>query len=90
MEFQPMLIGAGAVFLGLVVLVVRATIRRTGRWGINLRARTCPVCGMPSPGVRLPHSLRQALWGGWTCTQCGAELDKWGVKIAQQTNGGDG
>jgi hypothetical protein len=35
------------------------------------------------PVVRRPTSLRQALWGGWTCKNCGAEVDRWGRKVGQ-------
>ena len=38
----------------------------------------CPKCGTPVPGVRTPTSLRQALWGGWTCAECGTEMDRKG------------
>lgn len=43
----------------------------------------CPTCGQPIPVVRRPTNWRQALWGGWTCTRCGAELDRWGRRVGQ-------
>ena len=43
----------------------------------------CPTCGQPIPVVRRPSTWRQALWGGWTCTRCGAELDRYGRRIGQ-------
>jgi len=33
--------------------------------------------------VRRPASFSQAVWGGWTCSKCGCEIDKWGVEIPQ-------
>lgn len=36
----------------------------------------CPACGQPMPRVRLPTNRRQAMWGGWTCPKCSAELDR--------------
>ena len=33
--------------------------------------------------VRKPTSFRQAAWGGWTCSKCGCEIDKWGIEIPQ-------
>ena len=42
----------------------------------------CPVCDEPLPKMRPPASRRQLLWGGWTCVCCGAELDKYGRKLA--------
>jgi DNA-directed RNA polymerase subunit RPC12/RpoP len=73
----------GAIFGVLAVgmlLVIHGTITKN-RWGINLDAVTCPRCGAPLPRVRKPESLRQALWGGYTCATCGAEVDKWGREL---------
>lgn len=80
MEF--LLIGMFVVVflpLGVALFFVFATARKT-RWGINLDASstTCPNCGGAVPTLRKPASVRQALWGGWTCAQCGTEIDKWG------------
>lgn len=75
-----------------VAAVVRGTWQRSGRWGLNIGmilarfgfvkndavATRCPECGTPFPMVRKPDSLSQMLWGGWTCSGCGGELDKWG------------
>ncbi len=59
-------------------LVVRDTRRGRGRWGLNPGGAICKECGTPAPPVRVPASWRQMLWGGWTCSRCGLELDKWG------------
>lgn len=48
------------------------------KWGINFEAVSCPRCGTPRPKVRKPGCARQALWDGYTCSNCGAEEDKWG------------
>lgn len=52
-------------------------------WGINLRRVSCPRCHALMPGVRKPSSTQQALWGGWTCEECGCEMDKWGREISR-------
>lgn len=41
-------------------------------------ARNCPNCGSPLPSRRKPKSLRQLLWGGWTCPACACEVDRLG------------
>ena len=87
-DFAEMAVAALAVVMafGLVTgafLVIRDTVRKRGRWGINLRRVQCPECGEPAPGIRLPKNGRQALWGGCTCEQCGAEYDKWGRAIGR-------
>jgi hypothetical protein len=75
------------LFLLLLVglgFVIRDTVRGRGRWGINMKATACKKCGEPAPLVRAPKSLNQALWGGWTCAECGFELDKWGEPVPNQ------
>jgi hypothetical protein len=78
-------------FLGILLILVicgpflyfilRDTLRGSGRWGINLKSVKCPRCGKPTPQIRTPTSLRQAAWGGFTCSQCSCEIDKWGKEI---------
>lgn len=48
--------------------------------GVNDRGG-CPSCGTPVPRFRNPRSLHQALWGGWTCSNCGTEMDRYGREI---------
>jgi hypothetical protein len=38
----------------------------------------CPRCGFQLPRFRWPANRRQALGGGFTCQDCGAELDRRG------------
>jgi len=73
----------GLLLVGLV-FVIRDTIRGKGRWGINLKRPACKKCGTPALLVRKPASTQQALWGGWTCAECGFELDKWGAPVPDQ------
>ena len=72
------LIGVVAALVVVGLLVVRDTVRRRGRWGINLRKPSCASCGAELAAVRVPGSMRQMIWGGWTCPGCGQQLDKWG------------
>ena len=54
----------------------------SGKWGINRNpAEKCPRCGKALPKVRIPRNLRQLAWGGWTCSGCGCEADKYGTPI---------
>jgi len=62
----------------LLFLLIRDTARRRGRWGVNVEAVTCPRCVTELKRLRWPASLQQALWGGYTCSGCGLEIDKWG------------
>ena len=74
------------VVLGLLLivglfLVIISSIRREGKWGINLKPISCPKCKTDSPRKRKPTSTQEALWGGRTCTKCGCKMDKWGKEI---------
>jgi hypothetical protein len=66
----------GLLFTGAVLVTVGTVTKN--RWGINLDSASCPSCKVPIPQPRKPQSLKQALWGGSTCEQCGTESDKWG------------
>ncbi len=56
-----------ALFFGLAILV--------------LPRRRCPDCQYLLPRFRVPKDSRQALWGGWTCPECGCQVDRKGRKI---------
>lgn len=73
----------GVFVLSAVILVLNGTSVRN-KWGINVRRPSCSRCKTPAPGARIPKSLRQLLWGGWTCQSCGAQVDKWGNEIASE------
>ncbi len=47
----------------------------------HLRRVDCPACGHRIPFVSYPGSAHQAELGGWTCSQCGAEIDEMGVDM---------
>ena len=74
------------VFLGLILSVfIFGTLfliwPRKGKLGINTDTVFCPDCDEKMPKARTPRKINQFLWGGWICPKCGAELDKYGVKI---------
>ena len=82
------IVALGSVFFGLLAvghyLVARDTARRKSQWGINTEPMTCQKCHTPAPSLRIPKNMNQTLWGGWTCAECGYELDKWGEPVAKQ------
>lgn len=47
----------------------------------KLSTPKCPSCGTLQPAIRKPTSLRQWVWGGWTCAACGTEIDRHGRAI---------
>jgi len=67
-------------FIVPIVFLVIATLCKS-RWGINLKGAVCPNCKLLQAKVRKPNSVKQAMWGGWTCESCGCEADKWGRAI---------
>ena len=52
----------------------------------NLAPVLCPKCGTKQPVLRVPKSTREIFKGGWTCKQCGCEMDKFGKKISTTTS----
>jgi hypothetical protein len=70
--FQP----AYALIMGLIAfgLLSRST----------LATPDCPTCATPQPAIRRPTSLRQTFCGGWTCANCGTEIDRHGRSIEQK------
>ena len=72
--------GAGVAVLAFK-LIADSIARRSSYWGLTLRKLSCPKCLEPLPRFRKPASTRQAIWGGWTCRSCGAELDRLGTDI---------
>ena len=77
-----MLVGGIGGGLGVFILIIiaRMTKLRIGegsRWGVNGADVKCPECDNPFPTFRIPKNFQQAMWGGWTCKQCGEEFDKW-------------
>ena len=74
------------VILVVVVLVaafvfIRAQAKAQGRWGISALRTSCPRCGTRLPMIRKPATREEALWGGWTCPQCGCQVDKYGREL---------
>lgn len=61
----------GGVAGGLAVAVV----------GLLMPRQKCVKCGATSPKFRQPASWRQALFGGWTCPECGCEMDRRGRRV---------
>ena len=56
---------------------------KNSKLGVNLKEVNCPKCGKAQPKVRKPKNLKQAMWGGYTCENCGCEMDKYGKEISQ-------
>jgi hypothetical protein len=69
---------AGAV-VGVSVGIVLAIVFVI--YALVLKPLKCPDCGASLPTFRKPANKRQAIWGGWTCPQCGCEVDRRGRKV---------
>jgi hypothetical protein len=70
----------GLAVFGAVILVLYGTSVRN-KWGINFKTARCPHCEASAPRMRMPKSLREFMWGGWTCDACGTRVDKWGQEL---------
>ncbi len=79
---KALLIISGVLGVG-ILLVIHGTIFKT-RWGINTGSQfECPGCHKIHGQIRIARNLRQTLWGGFTCYQCGLETDKWNRPISK-------
>jgi hypothetical protein len=67
----------GGLFGAGVVLVARAMAGKHSR-----EVSHCSNCNAPIPFLRRSWSLRQVMWGGYTCLACGSEFDAYGGDIA--------
>lgn len=72
-----------SIFIGLIggILALIGVILlwpRKGKFGINLGRTYCPACGNKLPIIRKPKSEFQKYYGGWTCSKCGSEIDRYG------------
>ncbi|MCX6195181.1 MAG: hypothetical protein NTY55_00845 [Flavobacteriia bacterium] len=71
------------ISLTIFVISYRILVKINPKYAINLKRVICPVCKKKQPIVRKPKNERQALWGGWTCSNCQTELDKFGNIIKE-------
>lgn len=58
-----MLVGGGATALLLL------------GFALSRKPVKCANCGREQPKMRGPANVQQAMWGGYTCHGCGADLD---------------
>jgi hypothetical protein len=66
----------------VIIAVVVVVVVLLAGWTSRAKARACPQCGAKLPAIRRPTSLKQMLWGGWTCAACGCEIDRKGRPIS--------
>lgn len=73
MEFIAISIGITLAVLLLYAAKARKDVNENGG---------CPRCSAHVPMLRSPRTLRQALSGGWTCEDCGTEMDRRGRLVS--------
>ncbi len=63
-----------------------AAARKVLAMNAEVRAHPCPQCGQPL-GDKKPGgpTKTQRLWGGWTCPECGCDVDRHGKVRQSQT-----
>jgi hypothetical protein len=73
--------GSSSFFLWPFLPVILGGIAATfGSVAVSNRLM-CPACGTPQPKWRKPTSVRQMFFGGYTCPNCGTEMDRNGKAI---------
>jgi transposase-like protein len=73
----------GAVLGGLVGAVGAAVVLLL--FAMSRKPVNCPSCGREQPKMRKPATWQQAMWGGYTCEGCGADLDARGRVRAKKS-----
>ena len=66
--------------LGLAVVIF---------FSLLIKPHFCGNCGTKLPRLRKPQNRDQAMFGGWTCPNCGASLDSSG-KVKDEKEKGKG
>jgi ribosomal protein L37AE/L43A len=69
----------GFVFGGILVALVTGIARKI--WERKSGQLQCPRCHSQPAVIRMQRSLREFMWGGWTCSTCGAKVDKRGREL---------
>jgi hypothetical protein len=81
-----------ALVLVCVLLAIEIQTKyKSGTWGHHLNAIRsifrsnssvrevgCPTCGCEQRAFMTPTTLSEIVSGGWTCSNCGTRVDKWG------------
>ena len=75
--FLTVFLTVGIAALMWVALMIYGSAR-----GKRLPSPSCPECGCELRVIREPKSIKQVIWGGWTCSGCGCHIDKWGIRIS--------
>jgi hypothetical protein len=72
-SISPVIVGGIVGFL--IVLLV----------ALLIPGKKCPDCGKPLPKFKKPQKMKQAVAGGWTCENCGCQVDRSGNKIIEKS-----
>ena len=74
-------VAVGAIIMGLMMWGLHRLRYKGGRMSVNFDEVRCPSCQVTLPRLRRPANGRQALWGGWSCPDCGCEVNKMGEVV---------
>lgn len=66
----------------LLAFIFRFLLEIARYFRLHFRRIDCPACGARIPFASKPTSAQQARLGGWTCYECGAEIDEMGVDLS--------
>lgn len=81
MSWTTIIIFCTALILATVIFFAIANARKS-KFGINFAERVhCPSCNKAMPIIREPENTYQSRYGGWTCSDCGTMMDKWGQAV---------
>ena len=69
------------IVLGIIIWLNKMSKQKT-KYGLNLSKRIyCSTCSTEQSIIRVPKNRNQILFGGFTCSVCQTELDKYGNEV---------
>ena len=68
------------IMIGVFIFLIFNQFRKKKK-DVNLFEVKCPKCGKKQKFVRVPKDIKEAVWGGYTCPNCGCKMDKFGKEI---------
>lgn len=77
------------VLIGITTYYLFTFIKKDSKYAlfaVNLKKVKCPKCNTPQPFFRAPKNKNQALFGGYTCSNCKTEMDKFGTEIKTEAD----
>lgn len=73
------------IMIGVFIfLIINQFRKKKNKNETNLFKVKCPKCNTEQSFIRVPKDIKEAVWGGYTCSNCGCKMDKFGNEISKK------